>query len=115
MPWKRKLQSMLIPPLRSRHRHRHGRTGHPAHLTLRDVPSGEQVTLLGYEALTPDLQQYLQAYGLLPGRTIRVLAQRPVTIVQVEQTELAFEPQIARRILVSVKKPTPSTPPTSTE
>jgi len=100
---------MLIPSLRLRHRHRHGRISHPARLTLRDVPPGEQVTLLGYEALTPDLQQYLQAYGLLPGRTLRVLAQRPVTIVQVEQTELAFEPQVARRILVSTEKSALST------
>ncbi len=93
---------MLIPRFRlHRGRHRHGQGRHPTRPTLWHVSPGQEVTILGFEALPPDFQHYLQAYGLMPGRTVRVLAQRPVTIVQVEHTELAFEPQIARCILVS--------------
>jgi Fe2+ transport system protein FeoA len=66
------------------------------------VSPGQEVTILGIEALPLDYQHYLQAYGVMPGRTVRVLAQRPVTIIQVEHTELAFEPQIARCILVGI-------------
>ncbi|MCX8025961.1 MAG: ferrous iron transport protein A [Thermanaerothrix sp.] len=92
---------MLIPHLRfHRARHRHGQGKHPARPTLWHVSPGQDVTILGFEALPLDYQHYLQAYGVMPGRTVRVLAQRPVTIIQVEHTELAFEPQIARCILV---------------
>jgi Fe2+ transport system protein FeoA len=93
---------MFIPHLRfHRARHRHGLGKHPVRLTLGHVPPGQDATILGFEALPLDYQHYLQAYGVMPGRTVRVLAQRPVTIIQVEHTELAFEPQIARCILVS--------------
>jgi Fe2+ transport system protein FeoA len=69
-------------------------------LTLAKVPAGKQITIAGYDKLSPSFRQHLQAYGLLPGRTVQVLAQKPVTIVQVEQTELAFEVEIADQILV---------------
>ncbi len=92
---------MLFPRLRfHRARHRHGLGKHPVHLTLWHVPPGQDATILGFETLPLDFQHYLQAYGVVPGRTVHVLAQRPVTIIQVEHTELAFEPQIARCILV---------------
>lgn len=94
---------MLIPHLRfHRARYRHGQGKHPLRPTLWHVPPGQEVTILGFEALPLDYQHYLQAYGVMPGRTVRVLAQRPVTIIQVEHTELAFEPQIARCILVGI-------------
>lgn len=67
---------------------------------LAQTAKGQQVTITGYGKLSQDYRQHLQAYGLLPGRKIQVLAQRPVTIVLVEQTELAFENEIARQVLV---------------
>ena len=67
--------------------------------TLSQVKSGKIVKILGFSKLSPAQRQHLQAYGLLPGRYIQVLAQRPVTIVLVEQTELAFETEIASQIL----------------
>lgn len=72
----------------------------PKERTLAQAGSGQQVTITGFGNLSPAHQQHLQAYGLLPGRTVRVLAQRPVTIVLVEQTELAFEGEIAHQVLV---------------
>ena len=71
-----------------------------AQRTLASVQPGCDVLITGYGNLTGSQRQHLQAYGLTPGRRVRVLAQRPVTIVQVEQTELAFEGGIAARVLV---------------
>jgi Fe2+ transport system protein FeoA len=71
-----------------------------AQRTLASVQPGCDVLITGYGNLSGSQRQHLQAYGLTPGRRVRVLAQRPVTIVQVEQTELAFESGIAARVLV---------------
>ena len=68
--------------------------------TLADAPPGREVQVTGYGELNSSQRQHLQAYGLLPGRRVKVLSQRPVTIVQVEQTELAFERGVAARVLV---------------
>lgn len=68
--------------------------------TLAGVKPGREVLITGYGDLSGSQRQHLQAYGLLPGRRVRVLAQRPVTIVQVEETELAFEGGIASGVLV---------------
>ena len=67
---------------------------------LGQAPSGKQVTITGFGKLPSNICQHLQAYGLLPGRAVQVLAQNPVTIVLVEQTELAFEGKIAQQILI---------------
>jgi Fe2+ transport system protein FeoA len=67
---------------------------------LSQTPSGTQVTITSLGELPPAQRQHLQAYGLMPGRSVQVLAQQPVTIILVEQTELAFETEIARQITV---------------
>jgi len=68
--------------------------------TLAGVKPGREVSVTGFLDAAGGQQQHLQAYGLLPGRRIRVLAQHPVTIVQIEQTELAFEGALAACVLV---------------
>jgi Fe2+ transport system protein FeoA len=67
---------------------------------LSQASSGQEVTIAGFGELSAASRQHLQAYGLLPGRRVRVLAQRPVTIVLIEQTELAFETEIAAQVLL---------------
>jgi Fe2+ transport system protein FeoA len=42
----------------------------------------------------------LQAYGLAPGHCVRILQHSPVTIVQIEHTELALEGGLARQVEV---------------
>jgi Fe2+ transport system protein FeoA len=69
-------------------------------VTLAQAASGQTVTITGFGRLAAAQRQHLQAYGLTPGRSVRVLAQRPVTIILVEQTELAFETEIAREVMV---------------
>ncbi len=46
----------------------------------------------------------LQAYGLIPGRKVRVVQQHPVTVVLADHTELALEGELAAGVLV---KPEP--------
>jgi Fe2+ transport system protein FeoA len=45
-------------------------------------------------------REQLVAYGLSPGRPIRVLQQRPMTIVMIDEVELALEASVARQIWV---------------
>ncbi len=68
---------------------------------LFDVPTGKEIKIVSMDQLSNSQRLHLQAYGLLPGRSIRVLAQSPVTIIQIEETELAFEHEIARKIEIS--------------
>lgn len=73
---------------------------------LSQVRPGNQALIRGFDASLPAAQrQHLQAYGLQPGRAITVIAQFPVTIIQIEHTELAFEARIARGVMVSREQP----------
>lgn len=68
--------------------------------SLAQARSGEIVRISGFGVLSAAQRQHLQAYGLLPGRSVQILAQKPVTIVLVEQTELAFETEIALQVQI---------------
>ena len=68
--------------------------------TLGQAKAGNMVTISGFGKLSSVHKQHLQAYGLFPGRTVQVLAQSPVTIIMVEQTELAFETEIAEQVTI---------------
>ena len=68
--------------------------------SLAQARSGAIVRISGFGLLSAAQRQHLQAYGLLPGRCVQILAQKPVTIVLVEQTELAFETEIAAQVQV---------------
>ena len=69
--------------------------------TLLDVIPGEDAIITGFSGIGKTEEKSLYAYGFLPGRRVQVLSQSPVTIVQIEQTELAFEGQIAHSIQVT--------------
>lgn len=91
----------------SRMKHRRARLGvqgtgpNPASgCTLAGVEPGREVAVLGFANLPAEQRQRLQAFGLLPGRRVRVLSRNPLIIVQVEQTELAIEVEIAAGVLV---------------
>lgn len=79
--------------------HRGGRNPGGAR-TLAGVEPGREVSVLGYTESSGGQRRHLQAYGLLPGRRVKVLAQHPVTIVLIEQTELAVEAAVAACVLV---------------
>jgi Fe2+ transport system protein FeoA len=67
---------------------------------LDQAKPGTQVVVLDFGSVDPVQKDHLQAYGLTPGRQVLVLQQRPVTVVQIEYTELAFEKVIAQQVMV---------------
>jgi Fe2+ transport system protein FeoA len=70
--------------------------------TLASFPGGSQVRVTGFGELNAQYLQHLQAYGLLPGRTLKILAQHPLTIILAEQTELALETSVALQVFVEL-------------
>ena len=69
--------------------------------TLDAVPAGATVVLLAVDdALPADFREQLAAYGFVPGRTLTVSAQRPMTVVVCDHVELALERSVARALVV---------------
>jgi Fe2+ transport system protein FeoA len=68
---------------------------------LDQAKPGSRVIVMDLGSIDAMQKDHLQAYGLTPGRQVIVLRQRPVTVVQIEYTELAFEKDIAEQVLVT--------------
>lgn len=68
--------------------------------SLADLKPGQVGRVSHFGSLPASQRSALQAYGLTPGRPVTVLQQSPVTIIQVEYTELAFEHQISRQVFI---------------
>jgi Fe2+ transport system protein FeoA len=88
---------------RGRHkklRRRRFRPGYKA--TLADVPAGCKAKVLGFtKFLPPERLSHFQAFGLTPGYKVLVLQHSPVTVIQIEHTELALEPDLAKEIQIT--------------
>jgi Fe2+ transport system protein FeoA len=70
-------------------------------LTLLDVPPGCRARVTGFQDGFPaDRRAYLQAYGLTPHDWVTVLQNSPVTVIRLENTELALESELADGIQV---------------
>ena len=67
---------------------------------LSNALPGSEVMIRSTAGLGKIEEKSLQAYGILPGRRVKILAQTPVTILQVEQTELALEFDVANKITI---------------
>lgn len=73
----------------------------PQGSTLADVPPGCEAQVEAFDRQTPSRRKaHLQAYGVVPGHTVRVLQHRPVTVIKIEHLELALENELAKKILV---------------
>jgi Fe2+ transport system protein FeoA len=74
---------------------------HEARLPLAFITPGTEVRLaaLGDE-IDPLQREQLTAYGLACNRAIRVLQQRPMTVILADEVELALEHSVARYIWV---------------
>jgi Fe2+ transport system protein FeoA len=80
-----------------------GDRGQAARVPLALLAPGEEATVDELAAaIDPVQREQLAAYGLAPGRRLRVLQHRPLTVVQVEHTELALEAAVAREIWIEV-------------
>ena len=74
---------------------------HDARLPLAFIPPGEEVRLAGLGDEIDALQrEQLTAYGLTENRPLRVLQQKPMTVILAEEVELALEHSVARHIWV---------------
>lgn len=70
--------------------------------TLADVPQGCKAKVVGFTQYIPPARlSHFQALGLIPGHQVRVLQHSPVTVVQIEHTELAFERELAQEIQIT--------------
>ena len=76
----------------------------PADLTIADLAPGMEARIISLQAVQDVRREQLLAYGVAPGRTIQVLQRSPVTILKVDQTELAIENDVASRITVAEPK-----------
>lgn len=74
---------------------------HEARLPLAFIPPGSEVRLAALGEEIDALQrEQLTAYGLAENRPIRVLQQRPMTVILADEVELALEHAVARHIWV---------------
>lgn len=77
---------------------------HDARLPLAFIAPGTEVRLAGLGEEIDALQrEQLTAYGLAESRPIKVLQQKPMTVILAEEVELALEQSVARHIWVRHK------------
>jgi Fe2+ transport system protein FeoA len=68
--------------------------------TLIDIRPGTQARVLTFNGLSVKQIESLQAYGLAPGILVKVIRHKPVTIIQIDNTELALEHDLAIQVKV---------------
>ena len=68
--------------------------------TLLEVPPGSRAQVVDINGLSAIQVENLQAYGLAPGHWIQVLQHTPVTVIQIGNTELALEAELAGQVEV---------------
>ena len=74
---------------------------HEARLPLAFIPPGNDVRLIALgDEIDPLQREQLTAYGLAENRPIRILQQRPMTVILADEVELALEHAVARHIWV---------------
>ena len=73
----------------------------PPPTRLADLRPGCQARVVAIDGAAAAWCERLRAYGLVPGCRLLLVQRTPVTVVQVEHLDLAFEAPIAAGILVS--------------
>ena len=72
---------------------------HEARIPLAFIPAGSEVRLSAIgDEIDAHQREQLTAYGLAPNRPLKVLQQRPMTVILAEEVELALEHGVARHI-----------------
>jgi Fe2+ transport system protein FeoA len=74
-------------------------------MTLADIPPGMLVRISKMDKLSVEKRDHLLAFGLASGRWVEIKQHRPAVVVQVDYTELALEPEVARKIVVETPVP----------
>jgi len=74
---------------------------HPIRCRLTELSPGAYARMIDFDPeILSEHKALLQAYGLIPGYALRLQQQKPVTVIQVDHTELAFEYELAKEIFV---------------
>jgi Fe2+ transport system protein FeoA len=69
---------------------------------LSQIPARSQAQVIRFSPhIDHNLRERLLAYGLIPGQQIQVLAQKPLTLLLIDYTELALEKELANCVEVS--------------
>ena len=68
--------------------------------TLAEAEVGSSAIVLDFRELPDSRKRHLNAYGLSPGSEVIIRQQSPVTIFEIDQTEIALERQLAAKIRV---------------
>ncbi len=69
--------------------------------TLDLATIGGDVRIAGFDAaMSTGHRELLRTYGIEPGRMVRIEQHSPVTVVHVDETEVALESELARLIYV---------------
>ncbi len=87
----------------------------PSPVTLRDLPPGSRARVCEFATDAPTrCREALIAYGLCPGQWLWVRRNSPVTVVEVDQLELALDPDLAQWIEIDrLECPLPDSEPAS--
>lgn len=72
----------------------------PQPRTLAEVRPGDMARVIRFSSAAPAWQERLLAHGVAPGCVVHVTQHQPVTIIQIDNTELGFERDLARAIEV---------------
>lgn len=70
---------------------------------LTEVKKGQSARVLSLNGLPLSRQRYLSAFGIIPGAEVMIRQQKPVTIIEIDRTELALENELAEKIRAAVK------------
>lgn len=69
-------------------------------LTVKDLAGGDRAEVLHLEADDPDRSNSLAVFGLVPGSEITLVQRRPSFVLQVGETMLALDAEVAGSIVV---------------
>lgn len=83
----------------------------PRMLTVRELASGERAEVVHLGEESPDRSNALTVFGLAPGTEIELIQRHPSYVVQVGETLLALDAEVAGSIVVRRPEAGPRTEP----
>jgi Fe2+ transport system protein FeoA len=81
---------------------RRARPSRPGSLTVIDLGTGQTATITGIESLDPARLVKLSSLGLMRGVRVRLVQTAPAVVIQIAETTVALDRDVARDILVEL-------------
>lgn len=70
-------------------------------LTVREMSSGERAEVIGLGGESPSRRHHLAVFGLVPGAEIRLVQRYPSYVIEIGETTLALDADVAADIVVA--------------